>query len=137
MVTENSVLSQRYEALTVELQPEGGKDLYPGWGGVKVVTALWRLWRLPPPLGLSQSHPTAYLGSPHLGQCYGLCEVTMTQNSQPMRPLLMPTQWEEQGGVLSKEELSSDPPPWPGNNLAQMKTDPLARIPASPSSPSP
>lgn len=33
MVTENSVLSQRYEALTVELQPEGGKDLYPGWGG--------------------------------------------------------------------------------------------------------
>lgn len=32
MATENSALSQRYEVLTVELQPEG-KDLSPGGRG--------------------------------------------------------------------------------------------------------
>lgn len=118
MVTENSALSQRYEVLRVELQPEG--DFYPGgWGqdGNCLVEAV----AAAPTPGLSQSHPPAYLGSPPQLWCCGLCEVTMTQSSQPMRPLLCLHSRKKQGDVLSKE-ASSDPP-LPGNDLALSSSD--------------
>ena len=67
MVTENSALSQRYEVLRVELQPEG--DFYPvGWGQggnclVEAVAAAPTPGTFPePPLCLPRLPPTPSSG---------------------------------------------------------------------------
>lgn len=77
-----------------------------------------------PPLGRFQSHRSAHLGSPSPSQCYGLCEVTMTQEFPANEaPACAYTVGKEKLSVLPKKDLSSDPPPLPGNDLTQMNTE--------------
>lgn len=101
MVTENSALSPKCKALTVELQPEGGDFYLRGWG--EGGNCLLEAVEAAPTPGASPEPPQLTSAPPSPGQCHGLCEVTTTQEFQANEGPLLPTQQGDAGRWPSRE----------------------------------